>query len=213
MPVQAIVVVLTVLVLLVVIYAVRTLRHDRLSSQQSPRHEAAGEAGLNEMEQACLKSLTAVVGNDYRIICKVSVADLVAANIPQQHKGAIADFVLYDDSGEHAVAAIWLQQPGNKQQAEQRRLVENSGIRVFQLQRKTSYSIMEIRNLLEPLLKKPPPSPDELVATISMEALHLCQRCQSRMHIRRAASGPQKGTLFWGCEKYPACRQLELYIE
>ncbi|WP_018295234.1 DUF2726 domain-containing protein [Mariprofundus ferrooxydans] len=212
MPVQAIAVVLTVLVLLVVIYTVRTLRHDRLSSQGS-RHEAAGEGGLNEMEQACLKSLTAVVGDDYRVICKVPVADLVAGNIPQQHKGAIADFVLYNDSGEHAVAAIWLQQPDNKQQAEQRRLVENSGIRVFQLQRKTSYSIMEIRNLLESLLKKNLPSPDELVATISMEALHLCRRCQSRMHIRRAASGPQKGTLFWVCEKYPACRQLELYIE
>jgi len=212
MPVQAIAVVLTVLVLLVVLYAVRTLRHDRLSSQ-GLRHEAAGEAGLNEMEQACLKSLTAVVGDDYRVICKVPVAGLVAGNIPQQHRGAIADFILYDDSGEHAVATIWLHQPDNKRQTEQRRLVENSGIRVFQLQRKTSYSIMEIRSLLEPLLKKPLPSPDELVATISMEALRLCRRCQSRMHIRRAASGPQKGTLFWVCEKHPACRQIELYIE
>lgn len=213
MPVQAIAVVLTVLVLLVVLYAVRTLRHDKISSQ-GPRHEAAGGVGLNEIEQACLESLTTVVGGDYRIISKAPIADLVEgkANTPQ-HRGAVADFILYDDSGEHAVAAIWLHQPDNKQQAEQRRLVENTGIRVFQLQRKTSYSIMEIRRLLEPLLKKPLPSPDELVATISMEALRLCPRCQSRMHIRRAASGPQKGTLFWVCEKYPACRQLELYIE
>jgi len=209
MPDQAawIAIVLSAAVLLLVLYAIRVLRHDRLT----PTPPATSP--LNEMEQACLETLQTVVAGDYRIISKAPIAELTGRQGKARQVGATVDFILYDDALQQTAAAIWLHQPGSKQQDQQRQLAEQAGIPVFRLQRKTSYSILEIRRLFGHLLKKPPPSPDDMVATISMEALHLCRRCQSRMHIKRASNGAQKGSLFWVCEKFPDCRQIELYID
>jgi len=198
-------IVLSTAVLLLVLYTIRMLRHDR------PTAATAVAPPLNEMEQACLQTLQTVVAGEYRIICKAPIAELTAGYGKQADQ--IVDFILYDDVQHQTAAAIWLQQPGHKLQAQLQKSAEQAGIPVFRLQRKTSYSILEMRQLLAPLLKKPLPTPDEMVATISMEALYLCQRCQSRMHIKRANSGTQKGTLFWVCEQYPDGRHIEPYAD
>jgi len=197
-------IVLTTAVLLLVLYTIRILQRDRSTAEPAV-------APLNEMEQACLDTLQTVVAGDYRIISKAPIAELAAGNGKQAN--LTVDFALFDDVRQQTTAALWLQQPGSKLQEQQQISVEQAGIPVFRLQRKTSYSILEMRQLLAPLLKKPLPTPDEMVATISMEALYLCQRCQSRMHIKRASSGTQKGTLFWVCEKYPDCRHIEPYAD
>ncbi len=33
-----------------------------------------------------------------------------------------------------------------------------------------------------------------------------CPKCNSRMAYRKAGKGKNKGKVFWGCTKFPACR-------
>lgn len=47
---------------------------------------------------------------------------------------------------------------------------------------------------------------DAMTAPTSASAVPSCPRCGSDMVERTARKGPQAGTTFWGCSRYPSCR-------
>ncbi len=173
---------------------------------------------LTEPELACFNRLYEVAGKEFHVMAKVALSDLAIVKrgvdrallekVAREHHHV--DFVLCTRENMSVVCAIELQDLGSHELGPAD-LLQQVGIPVFKLPRKTSYSMPEIREMLTPFLKEPPPSPDQMVATISMEAFRSCKKCQTRMVLKRAKSGKYKGTLFWVCGKYPECRTIELF--
>jgi len=173
---------------------------------------------LTEPELACFNKLYEVAGKEFHVMAKVALSDLAIVKrgvdrallekVSRNHHHI--DFVLCTRESMSVSCAIELQDLGRKDIGLGDLLIQ-VGIPVFKLPRKTSYSMPEIRKILEPFLKEAPPSPDQMVATISMEAFRSCKQCQTRMVLKRAKSGKYKGTLFWVCGKYPECRTMELF--
>jgi hypothetical protein len=173
---------------------------------------------LTEPELACFNKLYEVAGKEFHVMAKVALSDLAIVKrgvdrallekVSRNHHHI--DFVLCTRESMSVSCAIELQDLARKDVGPSELLMQ-VGIPVFKLPRKTSYSLPEIRKILEPFLKEAPPSPDQMVATISMEAFRSCKKCQTRMVLKRAKSGKYKGTLFWVCGKYPECRTMELF--
>jgi hypothetical protein len=174
---------------------------------------------LTEPEFACFNMLHEVACKEYYVMAKVSLRDLavVRRGVDKQlfkkvsGKHHHVDFVLCARKNMSVICAIELHDLSYDDDVGPSDLLEQVGIPVFSLPRKTNYSTLEIRKILQPFLKAPPPSPDEMVATISMEAFRSCKKCETRMMLKRARSGKHKGTLFWVCGKYPECRTIELF--
>ncbi len=174
---------------------------------------------LTPPELACFNCLHEVAGKEYHILAKVSLSDIAIVKrgvdrgllerVAREHHHI--DFVLCTRDTMAVACAIELQDAAGSGSLGPADLLEKVGIPVFRLPRKTSYSPKELRELLAPFLKEPPPTPDEMVATISMEAYRTCSKCQTRMVLKRAKSGKYKGTLFWVCGRYPECRTIELF--
>ncbi len=173
---------------------------------------------LTEPELACFNKLYDVAGKEFHVMAKVALSDLAIVKRGVDHalleKVARThhhiDFVLCTRENMAVVCAIELQDLGNRDIGPSE-ILQQVGIPVFKLPRRTNYSMPEIRDILTPFLKEAPPSPEQMVATISMEAFRSCKKCQTRMVLKRAKSGKYKGTLFWVCGKYPECRTIELF--
>jgi len=174
---------------------------------------------LSEPELACFNMLHEVAGKEYHVMAKVSLSDIaiVKRGVDRQLLDRVArehhhvDFVLCAKDSMAVSCAVDIQEAGAADDLGPADLLERVGVPVFRLPRKTSYSLKEIRDLLTPFLKEKPPTPDEMVATISMEAFRTCGKCRTRMVLKRAKSGKYKGTLFWVCGRYPECRGIELF--
>lgn len=178
---------------------------------------------LTEPELACFNTLDSVAGKDYYIMAKVSLSDIAIVKkgvdqarlkkMAKQGKSHI-DFILCDRVTLAVVCAIELEDASAASHKDTRSadLLQDVGVMVFHLPVKTSYSMPEIQQMLTPYLKGQSPSPDEMVATVSMEAFRSCKSCQSRMVLKRAKSGKYKGVLFWVCSRYPKCKTFELFI-
>lgn len=180
---------------------------------------------LTEPELACFNTLDSVAGKDYYIMAKVSLSDIAIVKkgvdqarlkkIAKQGKSHI-DFILCDRVTLAVVCAIELEDASaassSHKDTRSADLLQDVGVMVFHLPVKTSYAMPEIQQMLTPYLKGQSPSPDEMVATVSMEAFRSCKSCQSRMVLKRAKSGKYKGVLFWVCNRYPKCKTFELFI-
>lgn len=175
---------------------------------------------LTEPELACFNTLDSVAGKDYYIMAKVSLSDIavVKKGVDQNRLKKAAkshiDFILCDRVTLAVVCAVELEDVGAAAHKDTRSadLLQEVGVKVFHLPVKTSYSMPDIQKMLTPFLKGQSPSPDEMVATVSMEAFRSCKNCQSRMVLKRAKSGKYKGVLFWVCSRYPKCKTFELFI-
>ncbi|MES0371457.1 MAG: DUF2726 domain-containing protein [Mariprofundaceae bacterium] len=180
---------------------------------------------LTEPELACFNTLDSVAGKDYYIMAKVSLSDIAIVKkgvdqarlkkMAKQGKSHI-DFILCDRVTLAVVCAIELEDAstasGSHKDTRSADLLQDVGVMVFHLPVKTSYSMPEIQQMLTPYLKGQSPSPDEMVATVSMEAFRSCKKCNERMVLKRAKSGKYKGVLFWVCSRYPKCKTFELFI-
>jgi len=217
---------LGLVVLIVLVQTILLLRKDKQRLAVAPAPEPAPKttpapkpkpAPLNEVEIACLKTLTQVAGHEFNIKTHIPLSTIISptmmSHLADTDVDSHVDFVLFHPQQGTAIAAIQLRNPSAEHHDKQYDLLKQSGIRVFELRRKTSYSIINMRNTLNPLLQKELPTPDEMIATISMQAFKTCSRCESPMTIKRARSGKHKGTLFWVCNRYPDCRFVALYTE
>ncbi|MFQ5518966.1 MAG: hypothetical protein ACE5E3_03085 [Mariprofundus sp.] len=220
-------VILGIAVLLVLIQTVRLLRQDKSApatiTPPIDTFDPPARLALNEIELACQDTLNAVAGNACDIRPKLILAEVLPKNIAAEQSdierpdieqavlNSVVDFVLFKQGDQAPFCAIQIQNPANIHQEKQRELLTSSDLPVFQLRRKTSYPIIKIQRLVQPWLSAPSVSPDDMVATISMQAFRECKSCNARMHVQRATAGPHKGMLFWVCSKYPQCRSVELY--
>ncbi len=176
---------------------------------------------LTVPELACFNTLDTVAGKDYYIMAKVSLSDIAVikkgvdqSRLKKASKSHI-DFVLCDRTTLAVICAIELEDASTAASNKDTRsadLLQEVGVMVFRLPVKTSYSMPEIQQMLTPYLKGQSPSPDEMVATVSMEAFRSCKNCNSRMVLKRAKSGKYKGVLFWVCSQHPKCKTFELFI-
>lgn len=176
---------------------------------------------LTVPELACFNTLDTVAGKDYYIMAKVSLSDIavVKKGVDQSRLKKAAkshiDFILCDRTTLAVICAIELEDATTAAAHKDTRsadLLQEVGIMVFRLPVKTNYSMPEIQQMLTPYLKGQSPSPDEMVATVSMEAFRSCKNCNSRMVLKRAKSGKYKGVLFWVCSQHPKCKTFELFI-
>ena len=176
---------------------------------------------LTVPELACFNTLDSVAGKDYYIMAKVSLSDIavVKKGVDQSRLKKAAkshiDFILCDRTTLAVICAIELEDASTTaahKDTHSADLLQEVGIMVFRLPVKTNYSMPEIQQMLTPYLKGQSPSPDEMVATVSMEAFRSCKNCNSRMVLKRAKSGKYKGVLFWVCSQHPKCKTFELFI-
>ncbi|MFC1546054.1 DUF2726 domain-containing protein [Pseudomonadota bacterium] len=180
---------------------------------------------LTQPELACFNTLKTVAGNEFYIMAKVSLSDIavVKKGVDQARLKKAAkqgkrhiDFILCNKESLAVVCAIELEDAATaasaKKESHSADLLEEVGVMVFHMPVKTSYSIPEMQQALTPYLKGHQPSPDEMVATVSMEAFRSCKTCKARMVLKRAKSGKYKGVLFWVCSNYPKCKTFELFL-
>ncbi|HXH71719.1 MAG TPA: DUF2726 domain-containing protein [Mariprofundaceae bacterium] len=210
------------IVLIAVILATVLLRRKKETEMPEPVPVSSADIPplLTPPELACFNALYEVAGKEYHVMAKVSLSDIaiVKRGVDKQLLDKVSkdhhhiDFVLCTRDSIAVTCAIELQDASTiGKEVGPAQVLRQVGLPVFTLPRKTSYSATEIRKLLEPFLKERAPTPDEMVATISMEAFRVCNTCKTRMVLKRAKSGKYKGTLFWVCGKYPECRTIELF--
>jgi len=209
-------------VLTLVLLAVLLLRGKK-KDHKSPEPVAVSSAEIPPLltppELACFNALYEVAGKEYHVMAKVSLSDIaiVKRGVDKQLLDKVArdhhhiDFVLCTRDTISVTCAIELQDASKVGEVGPAEVLRQVGLPVFSLPRKTSYAATEIRKILAPFLKEKAPTPDEMVATISMEAFRVCNVCKTRMVLKRAKSGKYKGTLFWVCGRYPECRSMELF--
>lgn len=63
-----------------------------------------------------------------------------------------------------------------------------------------------IKNVQIPLITRQPRLEEAMQAKTTEAAAPACPKCGGSMVQRTARKGSRAGQLFWGCEKYPACR-------
>lgn len=165
---------------------------------------------LSAVEQSCLQTLQQVAGSEYYVRNKLSLGEICpSAKNPEQ----LVDFSLFCKKETTVSCVVMLQSPSADHESSLAFSLENAGIALYQLPRKSSYSILKMRETLQRHLKKPMPSSDEMISTISMQSFRSCPQCQSQMNIKRSTSGSYKGALFWVCSGYPNCAGVELYTD
>jgi len=217
------IIVLLVLSLAVFIWLARRGRKSAAGHMPPVSGEISGNqipSLLTPPELACFNTLHVVAGKEYHVMAKVSLSDIAVvkqgvdkALLDRVSKKGVrdVDFILCSKDNLAVVCAIELGDASGHRDFTLGDFLHELGILYFRLPVKTSYSMPEIRGMLEPILKERPPTPDEMVATVSMEAFRACKTCKSRMVLKRAKSGKYKGVLFWVCGRYPECKTIELF--
>ncbi|MDT8376844.1 MAG: DUF2726 domain-containing protein [Mariprofundaceae bacterium] len=218
---------LGIALLVILVLAVLLLRRRRGSATIPVQSAAKNDIPslLTQSELACFNTLKAVAGNEFYIMAKVSLSDIavVKKGVDQARLKRAAkqgkrhiDFILCNKESLAVICAIELEDAATaasrKRESHSADLLEEVGVVVFHMPVKTSYSIPEMQQALTPYLKGHQPSPDEMVATVSMEAFRSCKTCKARMVLKRAKSGKYKGVLFWVCSNYPKCKTFELFV-
>jgi hypothetical protein len=175
---------------------------------------------LTPPELACFNTLHMVAGKEYHVMAKVSLSDIAVVKqgvdkslLDRVSKKGLrdVDFILCSKDTLAVACAIELGETSGHRDLTLGDFLHELGIPYFRLPVKTTYSMPEIRGMLEPFMKERAPTPDEMVATVSMEAFRACKNCKSRMVLKRAKSGKYKGVLFWVCSRYPECKTIELF--
>ncbi|MDQ6999087.1 MAG: DUF2726 domain-containing protein [Mariprofundus sp.] len=166
---------------------------------------------LSTVEQCCLQTLQQVAGTEYYIRHKLTLGEICPSAKSSQQ---LVDFSLYGKKDSNVHCVVQLQNPATHHEADAlAETLEQAGIALYLLPRKSSYSILKMRETLQEHLKKPIPSSNEMISTISMQSFRSCPQCQSQMKLKRSTSGSYKGALFWVCAAYPDCDGVELYTD
>ncbi|PJA31818.1 MAG: hypothetical protein CO187_07325 [Zetaproteobacteria bacterium CG_4_9_14_3_um_filter_53_7] len=210
-------IILALAVAAVLFKLLRAPRHKEQDRQQpEPTMVQSPALNLSVVEQCCLQTLQQVAGAEFNIRNKVLLSELLnGSTLAGQQKELLQrlDFVLFSKKFNKPTCAVQLQSLSGNDESRMTELLEQAGVRLYRLPRKSSYSMSAMQKLLQPHLEKPTPSPDEMIATISMTAFRQCKKCHAQMELKRASGGAHKGMLFWVCKGYPQCPGVELYTE
>lgn len=124
------------------------------------------------------------------------------------------DFLLCNPKTVRPILGIELDDKSHQRADRQERdeFVENvfakAKLPLLRVPVKRSYSIAEIKSLLQPYLGENGLLVSPLPITQDVNPTPKCPKCGSEMVLRTAKSGPNQGEKFWGCSNFPKCRGI-----
>ena len=225
-----VVVVVAVLVLITVVLALRQ-RARGLDGRFAYRRRSLL---FSAAERSFLGALDLATGRDFRIFGKVRVGDLLA---PQDGLGASArmaalnkinrkhfDFVLCRPNDLSVLCVIELNDKSHQNKSRQLRdyflvdACEGAGLPLVMFDARRVYTPSEIGARIaeaiaekKTVYSKPPLHAGETKETSLTQMPDTpprCPRCASVMVLRTAKGGDNAGKAFWGCPKFPRCREI-----
>ncbi|NQU38512.1 MAG: DUF2726 domain-containing protein [Lentisphaerae bacterium] len=187
-------------------------------------------------ERSFLGVLEQAVGDQFRIMGKVRLADVIrvrpglTASARQKALNKIQskhlDFVACDPNDLSIQFAVELDDKSHGKKGRQDRDVfldaamNAAGVPLIRFPARKAYSIHEVFDKLastlnppgsDPATEDPQPQPVEIDTASdapSEPATNLCPSCGGDMVRRKASKGKNAGQEFWGCSNYPKCRKI-----
>jgi translation initiation factor 2 gamma subunit (eIF-2gamma) len=187
-------------------------------------------------ERSFLGVLEQVLGNQFRIMGKIRLADVIRvrpgldASSRQKAFNRIQskhlDFVICDPNDLSIQFAIELDDKSHAKKNRQDRdafldgAMQAAGVPLIRIPARKAYTIQDITQAIDFTSSAPnagqdaPPLQTEAVvlnvstAEPLTDAANLCPKCGGNMVRRTSKRGEHKGSEFWGCSNYPSCRTI-----
>lgn len=185
-------------------------------------------------ERSFLGVLEQAVGDQFRIMGKVRLADVIrvrpglSASARQTAFNKISakhvDFAAFNPSDLAIQFAVELDDASHGKKSRQNRdifldrAMQAAGVPLIRFPARKTYSIQEVREAIASELGEPSASEESAdsssqmidmnVATASSSESNLCPSCGGDMVRRKASRGKNAGQEFWGCSNYPKCRKI-----
>ena len=181
-------------------------------------------------ERSFLGVLDQAVGDEFRIMGKVRLADVIrvrpglSASERQTALNKIQskhlDFVAYDPGDLSVQCAIELDDKSHSKAKRQQRdafldaAMAAAGVPLIRFPAQKAYSIPDVRQALSDALNDE--NVEEAALEVNMpveeaaqaDGAPLCADCGGDMVLRTAKRGANAGQQFWGCSNYPRCRKM-----
>lgn len=199
-------------------------------SQESPYQKEP--TLFTPAERSFLGVLEQAVGNEFRIVGKVRLADVLKVKpgldgparqrafnrIQSKH----LDFVACDPNDLSIEFAVELDDKSHNQQDRQDRdtfldkAMEAAGLPIIRFAAKKTYSVQEVGDAIANRLNAPEPVAAPVTQPISAAASVVasqteakkCPDCGGTMVLRKASKVANAGNEFWGCSNYPKCKKI-----
>lgn len=179
---------------------------------------------LSDAELSFYKVLSLAVGDQFAILAKVAMKDLLFVQrkglensetkgfqnkISQKH----VDFVLCEPQGMKPELVIELDDSSHSnKKAIERDQFKNSAFAAANLQLlrvkvKRSYSPEELQRQILSVVSGSNMPPKKVIEVEESTSQH-CPKCGSEMILKKAKKGPHKGNQFWACPNFPKCKAI-----
>lgn len=221
--------------LILVVLGVVAVVTKNLLGQKSKSNESCYQKEptlFTPAERSFLGVLEQVVGNEYRIMGKVRLADVLKVKPgitnPERQRAfnkiqsKHLDFIACDPNNLSIQFAVELDDKSHSQQDRQDRdtfldkAMEAAGLPVIRFAAKRAYSVQEVRDTLATRLNAPEPMATPVAqsaspvssAEVTRPEAKKCPACGGDMVLRKASKGQNAGNEFWGCSNYPKCKKI-----
>lgn len=173
--------------------------------------------------------LRQAVGDRATVMAKVRVADVIKPAMPRNGNGKRwqsafnrisskhFDFVLCSPEGGRCLAAVELDDKSHTSKSRRARdefldrAMRSAGVPLIHVPARAGYSVPQLRELLE--------SEIESIRAVVPDATgkgelpdnveNACPKCGAERVMRTGKKGALAGKRFWGCSRYPNCREIE----
>ena len=179
---------------------------------------------LSPAEFSFYKVLSSLAGTRLTIQSKVRLADVFFVARPNEniaYFNRIAqkhlDFLVCDSVAMKPLFGVELDNSSHKRNDRQERddFVESvckvAGLPLLRLPVQREYNSRDIAAQIAPFVNEKvgvatPPQPE---VNKQVDLVPLCPKCGIPMVLRTVAQGEHKGKQFYGCKKYPRCREIK----
>ena len=175
---------------------------------------------LSPAELSFYRVLEQAVGDQFKVNTKVRIGDLLF--VPR-HEGSQGftnkidrkhvDFLLCDPTTVRPLLVIELDDASHNRpdRQERDRFVDQAfaaaGLPILHVKAKRAYSVADIKTQVAGSLSnsdnRQPPQPQRVSSAVPN-----CPSCDVPMAERTAGKGKNTGKRFWGCTRYPKCREI-----
>jgi hypothetical protein len=190
------------------------------------------ESLFSPAERSFLGVLERAVGDKYRVLGKIRMADLISPigglsrSDRQKSFNKIAskhvDFALLRKDDLSLVCAIELDDSSHRKTGRLSRddflanALKAGAVPFIQFTAKASYKVQEVSAKIaeatdlgaQSLAEESGPMPIPGGEADQRPSTPTCPKCASPMVLRKATSGKYAGKRFWGCSRYPECKTL-----
>jgi len=179
---------------------------------------------LSPAEKSFYQVVKNILGDQYTICPKVSLADIFYVVRPNENRSAFnrinrkhVDYLVCNPQTMEPEFAIELDDSSHQRSDRMERdafvdgVFEAADLPLLHVPAKAKYNTAELRALFEQALL--PSEEEETTETQiptppNLEQGPLCPKCGTPMIKRTAKSGSQVGKSFYGCSNYPKCREI-----